>query len=76
MDTPFTDEGAAQGHTRMRGFSPPGPPGRAAQRLRSHLEAAYAITVTAMTELAAGVWRVGRAGGPDWAARWFPATAG
>ena len=26
-----------------------------------------------MTELDLGVWRVGRADGPDWVARWFPA---
>jgi Ser/Thr protein kinase RdoA (MazF antagonist) len=43
------------------------------ERLRAHLEARYGITVNAMTELDLGVWRVGRADGPDWAARWFPA---
>ena len=48
-------------------------PSRPAQRLRSHLAATYAIQVETMTELDVGVWRVGRADGPDWVARWFPA---
>jgi Ser/Thr protein kinase RdoA (MazF antagonist) len=46
---------------------------RLAERLRSHLQARYGIDVTAMTELDVGVWRVGRADGQDWVARWFPA---
>ncbi len=41
--------------------------------LRAHLETQYGITVGAMTALDLGVWRVGRADGPDWVARWFPA---
>jgi Ser/Thr protein kinase RdoA (MazF antagonist) len=48
-------------------------PGRPAERLRAHLETRYGITADAMTELDLGVWRVGRADGPDWVARWFPA---
>lgn len=48
-------------------------PGRPGERLRAHLETRYAITVDAMAELDLGVWRVGRADGPDWVARWFPA---
>ena len=48
-------------------------PGRPEMRLRTHLETRYGITVDAMTELDLGVWRVGRADGPDWVARWFPA---
>ena len=48
-------------------------PGRPGERLRAHLETRYGITVDAMTELDLGVWRVGRADGPDWVARWFPA---
>ena len=48
-------------------------PGRPGERLRAHLETRYEITVDAMTELDLGVWRVGRAEGPDWVARWFPA---
>jgi hypothetical protein len=48
-------------------------PGRPGERLRAHLETRYGITVDAMTELDLGVWRVGRAEGPDWVARWFPA---
>jgi Ser/Thr protein kinase RdoA (MazF antagonist) len=48
-------------------------PGRPGERLRAHLEARYGITVAAMTELDLGVWRIERAGGPDWVARWFPA---
>jgi Ser/Thr protein kinase RdoA (MazF antagonist) len=47
-------------------------PGKPAMRLRSHLEKRYGIDVTAMTDLDVGVWRVGRADGPDWVARWFP----
>jgi Ser/Thr protein kinase RdoA (MazF antagonist) len=43
------------------------------ERLRAHLETRYGITADTMTELDLGVWRVGRADGPDWAARWFPA---
>ena len=43
------------------------------ERLGAHLETRYGITADAMTELDLGVWRVGRADGPDWAARWFPA---
>ncbi|HVT70786.1 MAG TPA: phosphotransferase, partial [Trebonia sp.] len=45
-------------------------------RVRSHLAARYGIDVTAMTELDACVWHVGRADGPDWVARWFPARRG
>jgi Ser/Thr protein kinase RdoA (MazF antagonist) len=48
-------------------------PGKPAERLRSHLEAQYGIDVTAMADLDIGVWRVVRADGPDWVARWFPA---
>ena len=48
-------------------------PGRPGARLRAHLETRYGITVDAMTELDLGVWRIGRADGPDWVARWFPA---
>jgi Ser/Thr protein kinase RdoA (MazF antagonist) len=48
-------------------------PGRPAERLRAHLETRYGITVDAMAELDLGVWRVGRADGPDWVARWFAA---
>jgi Ser/Thr protein kinase RdoA (MazF antagonist) len=48
-------------------------PSQPAQRLRSHLEATYAIQAETMTDLDVGVWRVGRADGPDWVARWFPA---
>jgi Ser/Thr protein kinase RdoA (MazF antagonist) len=48
-------------------------PSQPAQRLRAHLEATYQIRVIAMTDLDVGVWRVGRADGPDWVARWFPA---
>jgi len=48
-------------------------PSRPAERLRSHLEDRYGIDVSAMTDLDVGVWRVGRADGPDWVARWFPA---
>jgi Ser/Thr protein kinase RdoA (MazF antagonist) len=48
-------------------------PGKPAERVRAHLEARYGITSGAITELDVGVWRVGRADGPDWVARWFPA---
>jgi Ser/Thr protein kinase RdoA (MazF antagonist) len=48
-------------------------PGRPQMRLRAHLETRYGITVDAMTELDLGVWRIGRADGPDWVARWFAA---
>jgi Ser/Thr protein kinase RdoA (MazF antagonist) len=48
-------------------------PGRPGERLRAHVETRYGITVDAMTELDLGVWRIGRADGPDWVARWFPA---
>jgi Ser/Thr protein kinase RdoA (MazF antagonist) len=48
-------------------------PSRPAERLRSHLEDRYGIDVAVMTDLDVGVWRVGRADGPDWVARWFPA---
>ena len=51
-------------------------PGKQAQRLRAHLETEYGIEVTAMTDLDIGVWHVGRADGPDWVARWFPARRG
>jgi Ser/Thr protein kinase RdoA (MazF antagonist) len=47
-------------------------PAQPAQRLRTRLEAACGISVATMTELDLGVWRVGRADGPDWVARWFP----
>jgi Ser/Thr protein kinase RdoA (MazF antagonist) len=47
-------------------------PGRPAQRVWAHLEARYGVRVDAMTDLDLGVWRVGRADGPDWVARWFP----
>ena len=49
-------------------------PSQPAQRLRSHLQDQYGITVETMTSLDVGVWRVGRADGPDWVARWFPAS--
>jgi Ser/Thr protein kinase RdoA (MazF antagonist) len=48
-------------------------PSRQGERLRGHLESQYGITVTTMAELDLGVWRAGRADGPDWVARWFPA---
>src|SRR3984885_5860395 len=48
-------------------------PSQPAERLRSHLETTYSIQVETMTDLDVGVWRVGRADGPDWVARWFPA---
>jgi Ser/Thr protein kinase RdoA (MazF antagonist) len=48
-------------------------PSRPAKRLQAHLEAHYGVRVDAMTGLDIGVWRVGRADGPDWVARWFPA---
>jgi Ser/Thr protein kinase RdoA (MazF antagonist) len=48
-------------------------PGRPGERLRAHLETRYGSPVDAMTEIDLGVWRVGRADGPDWVARWFPA---
>jgi Ser/Thr protein kinase RdoA (MazF antagonist) len=77
MDEPVT------ARTRLNRFSPVFPgneirfgspmPGRPAERLRSHLEDRYGIDVTVMTDLDVGVWRVGRADGPDWVARWFPA---
>jgi hypothetical protein len=47
--------------------------GRPRERLRAHLQTRYGITVDAMTELDLGVWRVSRADGPDWVARWFSA---
>ena len=49
-------------------------PDRAAERLRAHLEERYGIAVKAMTGLDVGVWRVARTDGPDWVARWFPAS--
>jgi Ser/Thr protein kinase RdoA (MazF antagonist) len=49
-------------------------PSQPAQRLRSHLQDRYGITAQAMTSLDVGVWRVGRSDGPDWVARWFPAS--
>jgi Ser/Thr protein kinase RdoA (MazF antagonist) len=45
-----------------------------AERLRAHLAAQYGIDVTALTDLDVGVWHVVRADGPDWVARWFPAS--
>jgi Ser/Thr protein kinase RdoA (MazF antagonist) len=48
-------------------------PSRPGERLRTCLETRYGIRVDAMTELDLGVWRVRRADGPDWVARWFPA---
>jgi Ser/Thr protein kinase RdoA (MazF antagonist) len=48
-------------------------PSRPAKRLAAHLEAHYGVRVDAMTDLDVGVWRVERADGPDWVARWFPA---
>jgi len=48
-------------------------PSRPGERLRAHLQARHGITVAAMTELDLGVWRVTRADGPDWVARWFAA---
>jgi Ser/Thr protein kinase RdoA (MazF antagonist) len=49
-------------------------PGRPGERLRAHLAGQYGIAVDAMTQLDLGVWRVERADGPDWVARWFPAN--
>jgi Ser/Thr protein kinase RdoA (MazF antagonist) len=46
----------------------------AVDQLPSHLEQQYGIEVTAVTELDAGVYRVARAGAPDWVARVFPAA--
>lgn len=37
-----------------------------AGQLRSHLETSYGGTISGLTELDAGVYRVARAGGPDW----------
>jgi Ser/Thr protein kinase RdoA (MazF antagonist) len=48
-------------------------PAQPAERLRAHLAGRYGIDVAAMTGLDVGVWRVRRADGPDWVARWFPA---
>jgi Ser/Thr protein kinase RdoA (MazF antagonist) len=48
-------------------------PGRAAQRLSTHLETHYGIRVDSLADLDVGVWWVRRADGPDWVARWFPA---
>jgi len=48
-------------------------PGQRAPRLQAHLADHYGVQVDAMTDLDVGVWRVGRADGPDWVARWFPA---
>jgi Ser/Thr protein kinase RdoA (MazF antagonist) len=48
-------------------------PARPGERLRAHLEARYGIAVDALTELDLGVWRISRADGADWVARWFPA---
>ena len=45
--------------------------GLAENRLRTQLEASYGIRVTGLTELDAGVFRVGRPDGPDWVARVF-----
>lgn len=53
--------------------APAAPPGKTAENLTSHLEARYGIQVDSLTELDVGVWRVGRADGPDWVARKFPA---
>jgi Phosphotransferase enzyme family len=50
------------------------PPQAQSSRLRSHLRAAYGIRVSSMTELDDGVWLVARSDGPDWVARWFPAS--
>jgi Phosphotransferase enzyme family len=41
--------------------------------VRAHLEASYGIRITGLSELDVGVYRVGRADGPDWVARVFPA---
>ena len=49
-------------------------PGRPGERLRAHLETRYGITADAMSQLDLGVWRVRREDGPDWVARWFPAS--
>jgi hypothetical protein len=43
------------------------------EQVRAHLEAEYGIRVTGLSELDVGVYRVGRADGPDWVARVFPA---
>jgi len=48
-------------------------PGRPGEHVRAHLETRYGIAVDGMTELDLNVWRVARADGPDWVARWFPA---
>jgi Ser/Thr protein kinase RdoA (MazF antagonist) len=43
--------------------------------LTRHLWTRYGVDVLGMTPLDAGVWRVGRADGPDWVAREFPNRA-
>ncbi len=44
------------------------------ERLRSHLESRYGISVAQMSELDSGVFRVDRRDGPSWVARLFPRT--
>ena len=46
----------------------------AVDQLPAHLEQQYGIEVTAVTGLDVGVYRVARAGAPDWVARVFPAA--
>jgi Ser/Thr protein kinase RdoA (MazF antagonist) len=49
-------------------------PGRPGERVRAHLATTYGIDISSMTEHDLGVWRVERPDGPDWVARWFPAS--
>jgi Ser/Thr protein kinase RdoA (MazF antagonist) len=44
------------------------------ERLQSHLEARYAISVARVSELDVGVHRIDRHNGPSWVARVFPAA--
>jgi Ser/Thr protein kinase RdoA (MazF antagonist) len=46
----------------------------AVDQLPAHLEQQYGIEVTGVTGLDVGVYRVARAGAPDWVARVFPAA--
>jgi hypothetical protein len=43
-------------------------------RLPAHLEQEYGITLSGVTELDVGVYRIARADGLDWVARVFPAA--
>jgi Ser/Thr protein kinase RdoA (MazF antagonist) len=48
--------------------------GPARGRITGHLQAQYGIAVSGLAELDLGVYRVGRADGPAWVARVFPAA--